>query len=197
MEALWQGGGCWMLLPWVQTRVPPGWGVSGGGHRRRTQDRAGVRGATGRQGSLGTCRPPACSEGRQDPGPSPTFPSQPGPQPLSAALSVSTRLGSGGRALSSGLVPAGQQVHPQRIGWLRSGHPTHRLTLWQLHSGRRRRVPGQGPGCPSDPSGPAPRPIPGTGFRQEMPAAPPKGASPGHNFHRAHSSADPWAQAGP
>ena len=200
MEHLWRGWGCRKLLTWAWTRVPLGWAVclgevTGCGPRMAGSAswRAGVRGATGWQGSPGTSRRPTCSQGGQDADPRPTFISQPDAQPLSPALPSREWLGSKGQGPSVRTCPCGTAGPPQEDrtaegrahgqssvspatprGWERVSTATLRAD--------KGGPPSKGPACPRGPqTALSTGPLLGTGFWQRVSAVPFQRCHPGHS----------------
>lgn len=174
-------------------------GVSVGGHRLRAQDGrereggAGVRGATGWQGSPGASRHPTCSQGGQDPDPRPTFISQPGTQPFSPAPALEGVAGQQGPGSvcpdlslqDSGATPGGQDGRgastwpvvrsSSNSTWMRTGQHGHSASRQGRAAQQKAWVP-LGPQTALSTG-----PLPGTGFWQRVSAVPLQRCHPGHS----------------
>ena len=179
----------------------PGLGVVWG--RSQVEDPGRSRCERGhRPAGLPKHAPPArLLRGRAGPQPQAHFPFKLGLQPVSPALPMRARLGSGGRALWSGLVPAGWQVHPRRTGGAAPG-PSPEAPAAPLrsaggdHSGSRRGCPEKALAAPWTPAALPPGPSLALASGRKCQQRPLQRCRPGHSFHRARGSASPRAQEG-
>ena len=174
----------------------PGLGVVWG--RSQVEDPGRSRCERGhRPAGLPKHAPPArLLRGRAGPQPQAHFPFKLGLQPVSPALPMRARLGSGGRALWSGLVPAGWQVHPRRTGGAAPG-PSPEAPAAPLrsaggdHSGSRRGCPEKALAAPWTPAALPPGPSLALASGRKCQQRPLQRCRPGHSFHRARGSASP------